>query len=88
MKNGIFKLDWATVADAVLTAVATALLVSAYGLVTTHGFDVFSADWGTIGKTAVNLSVITGVTSLVKDLLSTNSGSLLGIGPASTPSQG
>lgn len=87
MKNGIFKLDWATVADAVLTAIGTALLVAAYGVVTTKGFDVISTDWAGVGRLALNLSVITGVTSLVKDILSTSSGSLLGIGPNATTTQ-
>ena len=82
MPNGIGKTDWATVGEAVLTAIVAAVLVAIYGVVTTAGFDVFTADWGAIFHQVVNIAVISGVTILGKDLLSTNNGSLLGIGTA------
>lgn len=86
MKNGIFKLDWATIGDAVLTAVVTAIVVGLYGVVTTAGFNVFTADWVSIGQNMVNLGFIAGVVSFGKDFLSTNNGSLLAVGPeAPTP---
>lgn len=86
MKNGIFKIDWATIIDAVLTAVVTAVVVAVYGVVTTTGFNVFTADWVVIGQNVVNLAVIAGVVSFGKDFLSTSSGSLVGVGPTNTPS--
>lgn len=88
MQNGIFKLDWASVGDALLTAVVGAIVVAAVQLVTTTGFDVFTAPWVMIGKNMVNLGVIAGVVSLGKDFLSTNSGSLLGIGSPNTEVKG
>lgn len=85
MKNGIFKLDWASVIDAVLTAVVTAVVVAIYGVVTTTGFNIFTADWVVIGQNVINLAVIAGVVSFGKDFLSTTKGSLVGVGPNSTP---
>ena len=83
MTNGILKLDWASIGDAVLTAVVSAVVVGVYGVVTTTGFNVFTADWVVIGQQMVNLGVIAGVVSLGKDFLSTNSGSLLNVVPRS-----
>ena len=81
MTNGIFKLDWASIADMVLTAVVAAVLVAVYGDVTTVGFNVLTANWGIIGGQMLNIGVIAGVTSLGKDFFSTNSGSILSVGP-------
>lgn len=75
MQNGLLKLDWGSVEDATVMAVAGALLA----LVTTAGFSVFTADWVSIGKNMLDLAVIAGAASLCKDLLSTNTGSLLGL---------
>lgn len=82
MSNGIFKLDWASLGDAVITAIVTAVIVAFYGVVTTTGFDVFTADWATIGQHMVNIGFMAAVVSLGKDFLSTNSGSLLAVGPS------
>lgn len=88
MQNGIFKLNWANVADAVLTSVVTAVIVGAVSLVTTAGFDIFTANWTAIWHNMANLAVIAGVVSLGKDFLSTNNGSLVGIGPSTSVPQG
>lgn len=85
MQNGIFKLDWATLGDAVLTAIVAAIVVALVQLVSTTGFDIFTANWVEIGKSMANLGFIAGVVSFGKDFLSTNSGSLLGIGSPTTP---
>ncbi len=87
MKNGIFSLNWASVADAVLTAAVFSVIAAAVTLVTTSGFDIFTADWGMIGRNMANLAVISGVVSLGKDFLSTNTGSFLNITPANAPQQ-
>ena len=79
--NGILSTNWTTIGEAVLTAVVAAVLVALYGDVTTVGFNVLTADWGVIGSQMLNIGVIAGVTILGKDLLSTNSGALLGVGP-------
>lgn len=82
MQNGIFTLDWKSAVDAVLTAAVAAIVVAFVAIVTTSGFDVFTAPWIMIGKSMVNIGFIAGVVSLGKDLLSTNRGSLLNIGPS------
>lgn len=74
-------MDWPSIVDAILTAASAAVLVGLYGIVTTQGFDVFSADWVAIGKQMTNLGVIAAVVSLGKDFLSTKEGSLLNVGP-------
>lgn len=83
MNNGIFTIKWINVGDAFLTAIVSAVLVAFVSVVTTSGFDVFTADWGTIGHNMVNLGFIAGTVSLGKDFFSTGNGSLLGIGPVS-----
>lgn len=85
MKNGIFQLDWASIGDAILTAAVTAVIVGLVSLVTTAGFDLFTAPWIAIGKNMTNLAFIAAVVSLGKDFLSTNSGSLLGVGATTKP---
>lgn len=84
MKSGIFKINLASVADALLTAVVFAVLSAFLTLVTTAGFDLFTANWGFIGHNMANLGFIAGVVSLGQDFLSTNSGSVLGITPDTT----
>lgn len=83
MQNGLFKLDLGSVADAVVTAVVVSVVVGFAAAVTTSGFDVFKADWITIGKAMVNLAVISGATSLAKDFITTDAGSVLNITPNS-----
>ena len=84
MKNGIFTLDWKSIADAVLTSAVAAVIVGAVSLVSTAGFDIFTANWVAIGHNMANLAFIAGVVSLGKDFLSTNEGSLIGVGPSSS----
>lgn len=88
MQNGIFKLDLGSLADAVLTAIVVAVITALVSVVSTPGFDVFAANWVAIAHNMVNLGFIAGILVLGKDFLSTNSGSLLGVGPnaVTTPS--
>lgn len=81
MQNGIFKVSWANVIDAVLTAVVSAVVVGLVALVGTVGFNLFAADWVMIGQNMANLGFIAGVVTLGNSLLSTDKGSLLGVGP-------
>jgi hypothetical protein len=78
--NGILKTDWTTIGDAILTGVVAAVLVALVGIITTPGFDVLATNWLTVGHQMLNLGLVSAATILGKDLLSTNSGSLLGIG--------
>lgn len=85
MKNGILTLDWASIADALVTAVVFAVLMGLYQVVIVSGFDLFSADWGLIGRTMANLGFVAGVVSLAQNILSTNTGSVLNITPEVQP---
>lgn len=77
----MFTLDFASIADAVVMAAVGAVIAGFVSLVSTGTFDVFSADWVSIGKTMVNLAFISGVVSLGQNFLSTKKGSVLGITP-------
>lgn len=85
MQNGIFTLDWKNVADAVLTAVAAAVFVALYGVVTATGFDVLAIDFGVLGHQMLNIAVVAAFISIGRDFISTNKGSIAGIGPVSNP---
>jgi predicted subunit of tRNA(5-methylaminomethyl-2-thiouridylate) methyltransferase len=88
MKNGIFTLDWGSVADAAVTAVVLAVLGGLVTLVATaHGFNVFTADWKMIGENMVNVGFAAAVVSLSQNVMSTNKGSVLGVTPE-YPTQG
>lgn len=82
MQNGLLKVNLSNIADAVMMAVVFAILSAAVNLVSTTGFDVFNANWIMIGKNMVNLGVVAGVVSLGQALLTTNSGSVLGVTPS------
>lgn len=81
MKNGIFTLDWASLADALVMAAVAAVLTAFVSLVSTGHFDVFTADWVTVGKNMTNIAFIAAVISLGQNFLSTNGGSVLGVTP-------
>lgn len=82
--NGLFTLDIGSLADALLMAVVFAVLTALVGLVNGGNFNVFSADWISIGENMVNVGFAAAVLSLGQSLLSTNSGSLLGVTPPNT----
>lgn len=84
MKNGLFTVGWLSLLDALAYAVVSAILIALINLATMSGFDVFTADWKTIGEHMVNLAYVTGLIALGKDFLTTNTGSFLGITPNST----
>lgn len=85
MQNGIFKTDWAGVAEAVITAIIFAVIAALVTLVTSGNFDLFTSNWKLIGENMANIGFIAGIVSLGKDLMTTSSGSLLGItAPTST----
>ena len=81
MNNGIFTTSWKVLGESVLTAIVAAILTAIVAVAVTNGFNVFTANWAMIGQGMVNIGFIAGVTTLGKDFLSTNSGSLLAVGP-------
>jgi hypothetical protein len=45
-------------------------------------FDLFTADWGAIGRSMTNIGFVAGVLlSIGQSLISTNTGSVLGVTP-------
>ena len=82
MKSGIFTLDWGSIIDAIVMAVIAAILAALVTLVSTSGFSLFTADWTLIWHNMANLSFTVAVVTLAKDFISTNSGSILGVGPS------
>ena len=81
MQNGIFKIDWGTIADAIVTAVGAAVFVYLYGIVTAPGFDVLAVNFAAVGHQALDISVVAAFVVVGKDFLSTSQGSVLGITP-------
>lgn len=81
MQNGIFTLNWAAVGDAVLTAVVAAVVIGLVSVVSTSGFNLFTTNWVMVGQSMANLGAIAGVLTLGKSFLSTNTGSVLNVGP-------
>lgn len=85
MSNGIFKLDFGSIADAILTAAITAAIVGLVSVVSTSGFDLFTAPWVQIGHNVANLAFVAAIVSLGQDFFSTNSGSILNVTPPNKP---
>lgn len=79
MRNGILKLDWASIGDAALTAVTISVVAGLYSVVTNTGFNIFSTDWVMVTQNMINWAFVAAVVSIGKDLLSDNQGNVLGI---------
>jgi len=75
-----FALDWFDAYKGLQMFVVTAVLTSVGGVVLSSGFDVFTADWVSIFKNAVNISVISTFSYIIKNLLTNSSGDFLGKG--------
>ncbi len=73
--SGLFNLNWTDIKSAVVTVVLTAVLAG-IGYVIGIG-DVFSVDIHTLTN-IVSLSLLTGVVSIIKALLTTKSGNFVG----------
>lgn len=79
MNTGYLKLNWKDLGSAGINAVIAAVLVGLAGIVTTQGFDVFHADWLTIGHSVVNWAFAAFIGSAGKDLISNKQGKVLGM---------
>lgn len=85
MANGIFKLyknDWIR---GIVLAVISALLVVVAKIALAPNFDAWKVDWADLGHQMVNTSVTTFVAYLVKNFLTTSTGSFLNITPDDKP---
>lgn len=77
--NGIFTLGWSDVVKGIITALISAIIVTLYSIVISEKFDLFTADWTTIGHNILNISVITLVSYLFKNFISDNNGNVAGV---------
>ena len=57
--------------------VVTSVVMSVGGVILQANFDVFTADWVAISKSAVNVSIISTFSYLVKNMLTNSSGKFL-----------
>lgn len=72
--SGFFQLNMKDIAKAAALVVITAFLGALQQAVTAHGFDIAAYDWGTI----LDFALTAGGSYLVKNLLSTSDGKVLG----------
>lgn len=79
MKNGILKLDWGSIIDAMLTAAVLAIVAGLVSVILGENFNIFTANWKLIGENAANWGLIGAFGSLSQDLLSDHQGNVLGI---------
>lgn len=85
MPNGIGKLYKNDFIKGLATAVFSSIIVVIYQLTIVSGFDVFNTDWVSLFQNVLNTSIITLFGYLMKNLLSTDKGSVLNITPEDKP---
>lgn len=86
MNSGLYSLNKGDFIRGLITAVFAGVAVAIgsvlNGVFTADGFDVFSVDWGMVGKNMVNAAVIGAQGGfagyIAKNFLSDNKGALLG----------
>lgn len=81
MSNGIFTLGWIDLAKGVAMVVITAIVVALYSIVISNGFDFGTVNWALTLHNMLNIGLISGVSYLFKNLISTNKGSVAGLTP-------
>lgn len=69
IKSALFKLNKSDFIHSLITGVFVAFIGAVYQLTTTAGFDVFTADWGTIMHSTVNLFFISFVAKISEKTL-------------------
>jgi hypothetical protein len=79
--NGLFQIGWQDFVKGLVVAVITAVIVALGGIVMTAGFDAFKTDWLVVGQNMVNFSIVSLVSYLLKNLLTTNQGNVAGVIP-------
>jgi len=78
MASNLYRLSSNDLIKGLVTAVIAALVVSFAGVAQQPGFDLFSADWGSISHTAINVGFATLLGYLGKNFLSDDKGAVLG----------
>lgn len=78
MSSNLFRLNIKDFVKGATSAVFAALAISLYNVTITEGFDVFTADWGMIGKSALNWAIAAFLGYLGKNLVSDKEGKVFG----------
>ena len=78
MQSQFLKLDVKDLGKGAVTVVIGSILGVLYGAFSQPGFDLFQAPWSQILTDAVKLGLNTGVTYLIKNLLSDDQGKFMG----------
>lgn len=73
----MFTINWTDIGRGLAVAVLTGAWIAIAGLFV-QGFDVFSADWTSIGKLAVNGAFFSLAGYITKNLLTANNGKIFG----------
>ena len=79
MDTKLFRVSGNDIVHGAVNAIIAALVVGLYGVVTTAGFDLFTADWSAIGKSALNWAFAGFIGSVGKKLLTDADGKLGGV---------
>ena len=74
----MFTLRSGDIVRGAVTAIFTGVLFVVAGAVLSTGFDAFTADWVTIGKSAVNAGLASFVGYLMKNFFTDDSGRMFG----------
>ena len=78
MNSSLFKLNGRDFLDVVITSIFVAVVIAIGGLVQSPGFSIFTTDWSSILRTALNVSFVTLIGSLAKKFASDDKGRLMG----------
>lgn len=76
----MFKLGSSDLFKGIITAILASLAVALTGIFQTPGFDLFMADWGSIGHNMLNVSVAAASGYLLKNFFTDANGNFLGKG--------
>ena len=77
MNTNMFKISLGDIFRAIVIAIVTGAVLATIGTVSAHGFDVFTADWLTIGRDFVNGGFSGFVGYIVKNMLTDSQGKFL-----------
>jgi hypothetical protein len=78
MKNGIGKLGLDDFIKGLVVVVITAVLTYLSQIINVPGFNLFEADW----QQVIRIAVTSGIGYIIKNLLTTNDGNVLGVAGA------
>jgi hypothetical protein len=79
MNSRMFRVGQSDVFKGAVTAVIAGIITTLYGVVSQVGFDVFSADWGSIANDVIKISFSSFLAYLGKNFLSNEDGDFAGI---------